>query len=148
MIILSRLFFSIARGTNPEAPPQLSGFWVCRRSRRRGLRNSLRSDSPRPFSSVSLATSPPDKGGIGGSCLYSNPFALRALPLYFALQNAGERGLTLLLPLQVFLIPLLVATLLSSPLYFALHNAGEEGDSNPPLIAVRYPAYGARQGGV
>jgi len=92
MIILSRLFFSIARGTNPEAPPQLSGFWVCRRSRRRGLRNSLRSDSPRPFSSVSLATSPPDKGGIGGSCLYSNPFALRALPLYFALQNAGEEG--------------------------------------------------------
>ena len=90
MIILSRLFFSIARGTNPEAPPQLSGFWVCRRSRRRGLRNSLRSDSPRPFSSVSLASSPPDKGGIGGSCLYSNPFALRALPLYFALQNAGE----------------------------------------------------------
>ena len=69
-------------------------------------------------------------------------------PLYFAVQNTGERGLTLLLPLQFFLIPLLVATLLSSPLYFALHNAGEEGDSNPPLIAVRYPAYGARQGGV
>ena len=102
-------FFSAARRTNQEAPPRLSGFWVCRRSRRRGLRNSLRSDSPRPFSSVSLATSPPDKGGIGGSCLYSNPFALRALPLYFALQNAGEEG-------------------------------------NPLLIAVRYPAYGARQG--
>ena len=42
-------FFSTARRTNQEAPPQLSGFWVCRRSRRRGLRNSLRSDSPRPF---------------------------------------------------------------------------------------------------
>ena len=56
-------FFSTARRTNQEAPPLLSGFWVCRRSRRRGLRNSLRSDSPRPFSSVFLATSPPDKGG-------------------------------------------------------------------------------------
>ena len=30
------------------------------------------------------------------------------------------------------------------PLYFALQNTGEEG--NPLLIAVRYPAYGARQG--
>ena len=56
-------FFSTARRTNQEAPPLLSGFWVRRRSRRRGLRNSLRSDSPRPFSSVFLATSPPDKGG-------------------------------------------------------------------------------------
>ena len=25
-------------------------------------------------------------------------------------------------------------------------TAGEEGESNPPLIAVRYSAYGARQG--
>ena len=75
-------FFSTARRTNQEAPPQLSGFWVRRYGRRRGLRNSLRSDSPRPFPSVFLATSPPDKGGIGGSCLYSNPLALRALPLY------------------------------------------------------------------
>ena len=75
-------FFSTARRTNQEAPPLLSGFWVRRYGRRRGLRNSLRSDSPRPFSSVFLATSPPDKGGIGGSCLYSNPLALWALPLY------------------------------------------------------------------
>ena len=85
-------FFSAARRTNQEAPPLLSGFWVCRRSCRRGLRNSLRSDSPRPFSSVFLATSPPDKGGIGGSCLYSNPLALRALPLY-SLQEHRGRGL-------------------------------------------------------
>ena len=84
-------FFSTARRTNQEAPPRLSGFWVCRRSRRRGLRNSLRSDSPRPFSSVSLATSPPDKGGIGGSCLYSNPLALWALPLYSLTETQGER---------------------------------------------------------
>ena len=46
-------FFSAARRTNQEAPPRLSGFWVRRYGRRRGLRNSLRSDSPRPFSSVS-----------------------------------------------------------------------------------------------
>ena len=82
-------FFSTARRTNQEAPPQLSGFWARRYGRRRGLRNSLRSNSPRPFPSVFLATSPPDKGRIGGSCLYSNPFALWALPLYFALQNTG-----------------------------------------------------------
>ena len=117
-------FFSTARRTNQEAPPQLSGFWVRRYGRHRGLRNSLRSDSPRPFSSVFLATSPPDKGGIGGSCLYSNPLALWALPLYSLTETQGERGLTLLLPLLVFLIPLLVATLLSSPLYFALQNRG------------------------
>ena len=77
-------FFSAARRTNQEAPPRLSGFWVCHYGRRRGLRDSLRSDSPRPFSSVFLVTSPPDKGGIGGSSLYSNPLALRALSLYFA----------------------------------------------------------------
>ena len=56
-------FFSTARRTNQEAPPLLSGFWVRRYGRRRGLRNSLCSDGPRPFSSVFLATSPPDKGG-------------------------------------------------------------------------------------
>ena len=66
LVILIRFicsFFSTARRTNQEAPPLLSGFWVRRYGRRRGLRNSLRSDSPRPFSSVFLATSPPDKGG-------------------------------------------------------------------------------------
>ena len=84
-------FFSTARRTNQEAPPLLSGFWVRRYGRRRGLRNSLRSDSPRPFSSVFLATSPPDKGGIGGSCLYSNPLALWVLPLYSLTETQGER---------------------------------------------------------
>ena len=62
-------FFSTARRTNQEAPPLLSGFWVRRYGRRRGLRNSLRSDSPRPFPSVFLASSPPDKGGIGDCAL-------------------------------------------------------------------------------
>ena len=83
-------FFSTARRTNQEAPPQLSGFWVCRRSRRRGLRNSLRSDSPRPFSSVFLATSPPDKGGIGGSCLYSNPPLLLSLRVFLTPPSFGH----------------------------------------------------------
>ena len=92
LICVICLFFSAARRTNKEAPPLLSSFGACRYGRHRGLRNSLRSDSPRPFSSVFLASSPPDKGGIGGSCLYSNPLALWALPLYFALQNTGEEG--------------------------------------------------------
>ena len=110
-------FFSAARRTNQEALPQLSGFSARRLGRRRGLRNSLRSNSPRPFSSVFLASSPPDKGGINRfffrfySTFFFNPSVLRTPSLYFAMQNTEE-----------------------------------EGDSNPPLIAVRYPAYGARQG--
>ena len=89
-------FFLTARRTNQEAPPLLSGFWVRRRSRRRGLRNSLRSDSPRPFSSVFLATSPPDKGGDFASAFASlfNPLALRALPLYSLTETQGERRVT------------------------------------------------------
>ena len=71
------------------------GLLACRYGRRRGLRNSLRSNSPRPFPSVFLASSPPDKGGIGDCCfcLYSNPLCffnpsvLRPPPLYFAVQN-------------------------------------------------------------
>ena len=66
-------FFSTARRTNQEAPPLLSGFWVRRYGRRRGLRNSLRSDSPRPFSSVFLAISSPDEGGIGGLACILTP---------------------------------------------------------------------------
>ena len=71
-----------------------------------GLRNSLRSNSPRPFPSVSLASSPPDKGGIGDCCfcLYSNPLALWALPLYgFATQ--GESVIPCLLLSLFFLTP-------------------------------------------
>jgi len=43
--------------------------------------------------------------------------------------------------LPFFINPFVLRT---PPLYFALQNTGEEG--NPLLIAVRYPAYGARQG--
>ena len=78
-----RLFILLSSEKNePRSAAAVIGLLARRYGRRRGLRNSLRSDSPRPFSSVFLATSPPDKGGIGGSCLYSNPFALRALSLY------------------------------------------------------------------
>ena len=67
-----------------ESAAAVIGLLAFRYGRRRGLRNSLRSNSPRPFPSVSLAASPPDKGGIGDCCfcLYSNPLALWALPLY------------------------------------------------------------------
>ena len=113
-------------------PPLLSGFWVRRYGRRRGLWNSLRSDSPRPFSSVFLATSPTDKGGDFASAFASlfNPLALRALPLYSFQEHRGRGGLPLLSLLRVFLRPLLVAMLLSSPLYFA---------------AQKHPVYGTRQ---
>ena len=143
----------------------------------------------------------------------STPSPLGHSPYIPLRKHRGRGGLTLLLPLLVFLIPLLVATLLSSPLYFfaphtamlrgtaredcdtkdflslskkvlvtlirficsfflaarktnqeappflltppslrtpplyfAVQNTEEEIESNPPLIAVRYSAYGARQG--
>ena len=138
-------FFSTARRTNQEAPPQLSGFWVRRYGRRRGLRNSLRSDSPRPFSSVVLATSPPDKGGDLARAFASlfNPLALRALPLYSFQEHRGRGGLPLLSLLRVFLRPLLIAMLLGSPLYFAaqkhpamLRDTGEEGEMYFPFASA------------
>ena len=143
-------FFSTARRTNQEAPPQLSGFWVRRYGRRRGLRNSLRSDSPRPFPSVFLATSPPDKGGIGGLACILTPSPFGHSP-YIPCRNTppccgtrqGERRANSITFTEGILTP---PSLRTPPLYFALQNAGEEGESNPPLIAVRYPAYGARQG--
>ena len=88
-------FFSAARRTNQEAPPRLSGFWVCRRSRRRGLRTSLRSDSPRPFSSVFLATSPPDKGGDFAHAFAGlfNPSVLAdTSPIFCATKHRGGGG--------------------------------------------------------
>ena len=67
-----------------KAPPQLSGLLACRYGRRRGLRNSFRSDSPRPFPFVSLASSPPDKGGIGDCCYccFSTPSVLLTPPSF------------------------------------------------------------------
>ena len=84
------------------------------------------------FFLVARGPNPEGLPQLSEACLYSNP--------------------PLLLSLQVFLSPLLVVTLLISPIFFAPHTAilrgtaGEEGESNPPLIAVRYSAYGTRQG--
>ena len=114
-------FFSAARRTNQEALPQLSGFSARRLGRRRGLRNSLRSDSPRPFSSVFLASSPPNKGGINQSFFrfYSTFFFLPLRPAdtspifcyakhpVILRDTAGRR-----------LIPYDVSCLSFSPLYF------------------------------
>ena len=52
-----------------ESAAAVIGLLAFRYGRRRGLRNSLRSNSPRPFPSVFLASSPPDKGGIGDCAL-------------------------------------------------------------------------------
>ena len=134
-------FFSAARRTNQEALPQLSGFSARRLGRRRGLRNSLRSDSPRPFSSVFLTTSPTDKGGDFARAFASlfNP----PLPLYSFQEHRGRGGLPLLSLLRVFLRPLLIAMLLGSPLYFAaqkhpamLRDTGEEGEMYFPFASA------------
>ena len=93
------LFILLSSEKNePRSAAAVIGLLARRYGRRRGLRNSLRSNSPRPFPSVFLATSPPDKGGIGDCCfcLYSNPLCfinpsvLRTPPLYFAVQNTPQ----------------------------------------------------------
>ena len=90
---LRYLFILLSSEKNePRSAAAVIGLLACRYGRRRGLRNSLRSNSPRPFPSVSLASSPPDKGGIGDCycrCFF-NPSVLRTPPLYFAVQNTGE----------------------------------------------------------
>ena len=61
---------------------------------------------------------------------------------YIPLQkHRGRGGLTLLLPILVFLTPLLVATLLSSPLYFLAKTQGRRLDTNnflslPKIVSV------------
>ena len=93
------LFILLSSEKNePRSAAAVIGLLARRYGRRRGLRNSLRSDSPRPFPSVFLASSPPDKGGIGDCALaciltplcFINPSVLRTPPLYFAVQNTGE----------------------------------------------------------
>ena len=64
------LFILLSSEKNePRSAAAVIGLLARRYGRRRGLRNSLRSDSPRPFPSVFLASSPPDKGGIGDCAL-------------------------------------------------------------------------------
>ena len=88
-----RLFILLSSEKNePRSAAAVIGLLARRYGRRRGLRNSLRSDSPRPFSSVFLATSPPDKGGDFARAFAGlfNPFALRALPLYSFQEHRGR----------------------------------------------------------
>ena len=75
--------------------------------------------------------------------LYSNPLALRALPLYSFQEHRGRGGLPLLSLLRVFLRPLLIAMLLGSPLYFdaqkhpaMLRDTGEEGEMYFPFASA------------
>ena len=64
------LFILLSSEKNePRSAAAVIGLLARRYGLRRGLRNSLRSDSPRPFPSVFLAFSPPDKGGIGDCAL-------------------------------------------------------------------------------
>ena len=79
--------------------------------------------SIRLFFLAARETNPEGLPQLSEACLYSNP--------------------SLLLSLRVFLTP---PSLRTPPLYFAAQNTEEEGESNLPLIAVQYSAYGARQG--
>ena len=83
-------FFSAARRTNQEAPPQLSSLWACRYGLAvgdcgtRSARTVLALFPPSP-----LRLRRPMRAGIFSVLLFSsqplclfNPLALRALPLY------------------------------------------------------------------
>ena len=69
-------FFSAARRTNQEAPPQLSGFWLCRSRSPSGSAElaPLKQSSPFPLR-LTLRLRRPIKAEIGDPCfcLYSNP---------------------------------------------------------------------------
>ena len=97
-IVYLFIFLNSEKNEPRSTAAVIGPFGLSLRSPSGGLRNSLRSNSPRPFPSVSLASSPPDKGGINRfffrfySTFFFNPSVLRTPPLYFALQNTGEKG--------------------------------------------------------
>ena len=64
-IVYLFIFLNSEKNEPRSAAAVIGPFGLSLRSPSGGLRNSLRSNSPRPFPSVSLASSPPDKGGIG-----------------------------------------------------------------------------------
>ena len=87
-----RLFILLSSEKNePRSAAAVIGLLARCYGRRRGLRNSLRSDSPRPFSSVFLATSPPDKGEIGGLACILTPSPCGHSP-YIPFRNTGGEG--------------------------------------------------------
>ena len=76
------------------------------------------------FPPSSLRLHRPIKAESGDLACILTPSPYGHSPYIPLRKHRGRGGLTLLLPLLVFLIPLLVATLLSSPLYFfAPHTA-------------------------
>ena len=87
-------FFSAARRTNQEAPPQLSGFWlvatvavgVC------GTRSAQTVLALFPPSSLRLRRPIKAESGIVTVAVFFNPSVLRTPPLYFAAQNTEEEG--------------------------------------------------------
>ena len=70
-----------ARRTNQEAPPLLSGRVGCGQRHRRGLRNSPRSDSPRPLSFSGLPSPCPIKAGYPPDYI---SFPTRPSPSFFS----------------------------------------------------------------
>ena len=86
-------FFSAARRTNQEAPPRLSGFWLVATVAVGVCGTRFARTVLAHFSSVSLATSPPDKGGIGGLACILTPSPCGHSP-YIPCRNTGEKGNT------------------------------------------------------
>ena len=62
-----RNFFPTAKKLPRKVAHSFSGIPAFRFTRRRGLRNSLRSNSPRPFSTFSLAPGSPINAGTPSS---------------------------------------------------------------------------------
>ena len=88
-------FFSTARRTNQEAPPQLSGLLACRYGRRRGgcgTRSAQTVLALFPPSPLRLRRPIKAESGIVIVAVFFNPSVLRTPPLYFAAQNTEEEG--------------------------------------------------------
>ena len=84
-------FFSAARRTNQEAPPRLSGFWLVATVAVGVCGTRFARTVLAHFSSVSLATSPPDKGGIGGLACILTPSPCGHSPYILLRKTQGEK---------------------------------------------------------
>ena len=131
------LFILLSSEKNePRSAAAVIGLLARRYGRRRGLRNSLRSNSPRPFPSVSLVTSPPDKGGIGDcalACILTpsvllTPPSLRATsPIFLLRKTKGESVIPGLLLPMFFSTPLFFQPLrpsATSPIFCCAKHRG------------------------
>ena len=98
------------------------------------------------FPPSSLRLHRPIKAGILLVLLlvFSTPSPFGHSPYIPLRKHRGRGGLTLLFPLQAFLTPLLVATLLSSPLYFlAPHPAMLRGTAGGEglILIIFFPCH-------